>query len=65
MTTLITLTPGKEVEVEYDTEIGKANKLKGKLISYDTSGYVIIDKNGKQKMIPKNRILSITESGFE
>ena len=40
-------------------------RVKGKLISTDSGGYVVLDKNGKKKMINKDKVYSITEVGFD
>jgi hypothetical protein len=61
MKDILALVVGKDVEVEYEGGSGEMIKVKGKLISTDTGGYVILEKEGKKKLINKDKVHSITE----
>jgi hypothetical protein len=54
---------GHDVDVEHEVG-GNVTTSRGKLISEDNNGYVIIESVGKSKFIPKDKVYSISDKGF-
>lgn len=49
------------VEVEYLGANGNPSKLEGKLISFDSLGYVVIESAGKKTFINKEKVHKISQ----
>ncbi len=52
---------GKNVEVEYENAGSTKSTENGKLLSLDSSGYVIIERNGKKIYLNKEKVHVISE----
>ena len=52
----LNLSTGKYYEVEHQTAGGGVQKVEGKLISLDESGFVVIEKNGQRILIKKELV---------
>jgi hypothetical protein len=52
---------GDNYEIDYD-ERQEHKKIKGKLLSADEDGFIVIEvSNGKKVLIPKDNVWSMTE----
>lgn len=52
----LTLSTGRDYEVEYRTAGGAVQTVEGELISLDESGFVVIESNGKRVVIRKDLV---------
>lgn len=51
-----TLSIGRDYDIEHRTAGGGVQKVAGKLISLDESGFVVIESNGKRILIKKELV---------
>ena len=59
--TFLTLSTGKQYEVEHRTSGGGVQKVEGELISLDECGFVVIVRNGKRILIKKELVEILRE----